>query len=102
MKPFDIREHIEFDGKGRAQCPSCLQDGKTGKNLSVMGGGAYKWFRSCTTDQMREAIGAKRPTTLPPPSSPPGPPPKGVLINQEKVTTAMEKQIGRASCRERV
>ena len=93
MKPFDIREHIEFDGKGRAQCPSCLQDGKTGKNLSVMESGAYKCFRSCTTDQIREAIGVKRDTTLPPPSSPPAPPPKGVLNSPQKVKAATDRLL---------
>lgn len=90
---FDIREHIEFDAKGRAQCPSCLQEGKTGKNLSVLESGAYKCFRSCTPDQIRAAMGATRDRTLPPPSSPPSPPPKGVLNSPRKVKAATDKLL---------
>jgi hypothetical protein len=56
---FKITEHIDFDHKGRAQCPVCLLDGKTDKNLSLVAGtdGAYKCFRGCSTDDIRTAIG---------------------------------------------
>lgn len=94
---FDIRAHIEFDNKGRAQCPSCLLDGKTGKNLSVLESGAYKCFRGCSTDAIREAIGAHRDRTLPPPSSPPSPTPKGVLNSPQKVKAATEKLLNQST-----
>lgn len=97
MKKFDIRDHVEFDAKGRAECPSCLQDGKTGKNLSVtLSGeheGAYKCFRGCTSNQIREAIGAKRPTTIAPPATAPAPPPKSVVLSPQKVKAATEKLL---------
>lgn len=56
---FKITDHIEFDNKGRAQCPTCLADGKTGKNLSLVSGtdGAYKCHRGCSTEDIRHAIG---------------------------------------------
>jgi len=56
---FKIADHIEFDQKGRAQCPVCLADGKTTKNLSIVAGtdGAYKCHRGCSTDDIRDAIG---------------------------------------------
>jgi hypothetical protein len=56
---FKITDHIEFDHKGRAQCPVCLTDGKTGKNLSLVSGtdGAYKCHRGCSSDDIRHAIG---------------------------------------------
>ena len=97
MKPFDISQHIEFDAKSRAQCPSCLQEGKTGKYLSLVTSGehkgAYKCFRGCTPDQIREAIGVKRDTILLPPSSPPAPPPKGVLNSPQKVKAATDRLL---------
>lgn len=56
---FNITEHIEFDQKGRAQCPVCLTDGKTSKNLSVIPNtdGAYKCHRGCSSDDIRNMIG---------------------------------------------
>lgn len=56
---FKISDHIEFDQKGRAQCPVCLTDGKKGKNLALIPNtdGAYKCHRGCTPEQIREAIG---------------------------------------------
>jgi 5S rRNA maturation endonuclease (ribonuclease M5) len=56
---FKITEHIDFDQKGRAQCPVCLADGKNTKNLSLIPNtdGAYKCHRGCTSDDIRNAIG---------------------------------------------
>jgi hypothetical protein len=56
---FKITDHIEFDHKGRAQCPVCLTDGKTGKNLTLIPNtdGAYKCHRGCRIDDIRHAIG---------------------------------------------
>lgn len=56
---FNITDHIEFDHKGRAQCPVCLADGKKSKNLSLVPNtdGAYKCHRGCSADDIRAAIG---------------------------------------------
>ena len=56
---FRITDHIEFDPKGRAQCPACLSDGKSTKNLSLIPDtdGAYKCHRGCSPDDIRNAIG---------------------------------------------
>ncbi|MGD1906461.1 MAG: AAA family ATPase, partial [Leptolyngbyaceae cyanobacterium] len=90
---FDIREHIEFNAKGRAQCPSCLLDGKTDLNLSLVPNtdGAYKCFRSCTIDQIRAAIGAEKPRSLPPQTTKAAPPAKGVVIDSNKLMAAHNK-----------
>ncbi|MBD1919541.1 DUF3987 domain-containing protein [Microcoleus sp. FACHB-831] len=64
-KHFAIRELVDFDAKGRAACPSCLEDGKKGqKNLFVNSDGKYWCYRGCNTAQIRAALGA------PPPSQP--------------------------------
>lgn len=67
---FSIRDYVEFDTKGRAQCPCCLADGKKGKNLSVLESGAYKCFRGHTPQEIKDALGYQRdrptPTNLTP------------------------------------
>jgi DNA-binding MarR family transcriptional regulator len=64
---FQITNHVEFDQRGRATCPSCILDGKSGKNLSLVPGGegAYKCFRGCLPDQIREALGHERDKQIP-------------------------------------
>jgi len=59
---FDIREHVEFDRKGRAFCPSC--ESKKGrrprqKSLAIVPGsnGAYLCHAGCTVEEIREAVG---------------------------------------------
>jgi hypothetical protein len=56
---FKITDHIDFDSKHRAQCPSCLVAGKTGKNLALVPNtdGAYKCHRSCTPEDIKAALG---------------------------------------------
>jgi 5S rRNA maturation endonuclease (ribonuclease M5) len=56
---FKITEHIDFDSKGRSQCPCCLSMGKTAKNLALVPetDGAYKCHRGCTPNDVRSAIG---------------------------------------------
>jgi 5S rRNA maturation endonuclease (ribonuclease M5)/transcription antitermination factor NusG len=56
---FNITNFIDFDSKGRAQCPCCLSFGKNGKNLSLIPDtdGAYKCHRGCTPDGIRSALG---------------------------------------------
>jgi hypothetical protein len=57
MSSFDIRNHVDFKNKGRAQCPCCLLDGKKEANLSVMDSGAYKCHRGHTPVEIREQLG---------------------------------------------
>lgn len=56
---FKITDFVEFDHKGRAQCPVCITDGKTSKNLSLIPDtdGAYKCHRGCSVDDIRHALG---------------------------------------------
>jgi hypothetical protein len=60
---FDIRQHLNFDAQGRTACPACTQDGKTNqKNLSVdLDTGAYRCWRGCTSEQIRDAIAQPKP-----------------------------------------
>jgi len=53
---FNITDHVEFQ-RNRAQCPSCMIDGKDGLNLALLKTGAYKCFRGCTPAQIRDALG---------------------------------------------
>lgn len=65
---FNITDHVEFDGKGRAICPACSLDGKDKKkNLSLVPGsdGAYKCFRGHTAQEIREALGIPKNRQLP-------------------------------------
>lgn len=62
METFDIRQHVEFDAKGRALCPVCaLTKGPSyqRKALSVLENGAYKCFRGCSPQEIREALGVR-------------------------------------------
>jgi AAA domain len=64
---FKIADHIEFDSKNRAECPSCqLVKGSEYKsrNLALIPGtdGAYKCHRGCTTEEIRAALGEKKHT----------------------------------------
>lgn len=89
MSSFDIRNHVDFDAKGRAQCPVCLLDGKKTKNLSLVPGtdGAYKCHRGHTPTEIRDQLGQPKDRQAPPPQIAP----KGsltqaqVLENQEKL-----------------
>lgn len=94
MPQFQITDHVDFDAKGRAQCPSCLQDGKTNKNLSLLDSGAYKCHRGCTSDEIRAALGAQRDRTLPPPTATAAPGQKKMLLNPQKVKAATDKLLG--------
>jgi hypothetical protein len=67
MSSFDIRNHVEFNNKGRAQCPCCILDGKKEANLSVMDSGAYKCHRGHTPVEIREQLGEAKDQQAPPP-----------------------------------
>ncbi|MEO0538372.1 MAG: AAA family ATPase [Cyanobacteria bacterium P01_A01_bin.123] len=92
MKPFTITDHVELDAKHRAQCPSCLLEGKTGKNLSVLENGAYKCFRGCTPESIRAALGAEKPQVLPPQTVSRVPVEK-VLVSPQKVKEATNRLL---------
>ncbi|GAB4216300.1 MAG: hypothetical protein OHK0012_18280 [Synechococcales cyanobacterium] len=75
---FDIREHIEFDRNGRAFCPSCeIKKGRRPrqKSLALVPGsvrgsgdlspGAYICHAGCTVDEIREAVGQPKSSSMP-------------------------------------
>lgn len=91
---FDIRNFVEFNAKGRANCPVCTLDGKPrNMNLSVMENGAYKCFRGCAPQQIREALGAPKDRTIPPALAKPAAAPKSATISPQKVKEAHERLI---------
>ena len=65
---FDIRDHVEFDQNGRALCPSCSPSHSNNKKtLSLVPNtdGAYKCFRDCTPEEIREALGQPKTKIVP-------------------------------------
>ena len=57
---FLITDHVEFDSSGRAFCPACSPNHhKKSRTLSLVpnGNGAYKCFRGCTPEEIRESLG---------------------------------------------
>lgn len=58
---FDIREFVEFNAKGRAVCPSCVQskgEEHRKQNLSCdLSTGAYHCHAGCTPQDIRAALG---------------------------------------------
>lgn len=65
---FVISEYVDFDEKGRALCPCCAPGHKNNsKTLSLVPGtdGAYKCFRGCTSEDIREALGQPKPSIIP-------------------------------------
>jgi hypothetical protein len=89
---FNITEHIEFDPKGRAVCPFCFSEGKTGKNLSLIPNtdGAYKCHRGCTPDQIRAALNQPKDQQIPAALAKPPAAAPNVLVQLAKVTEAHE------------
>lgn len=67
-KPFSIQDYVDFDKNGRALCPACSPNYKNHKKtLSLVpnGNGAYKCHRSCTPEEIREALGVPKPGIMP-------------------------------------
>ena len=65
---FQITDHVEFDESGRARCPACSPNHKNkSKTLSLVPGtdGAYKCFRGCTPEEIREALGQPKSQIVP-------------------------------------
>ena len=65
---FLITDHVEFNGHGRALCPACSPNYKNRSlTLSLVpnGNGAYKCFRGCTPEEIREALGQPKNQIIP-------------------------------------
>ena len=65
---FDITQFVEFDAKGRALCPACSHNHKSkSRTLSLVPGtdGAYKCFRGCTSEEIRDALGQPKSQFIP-------------------------------------
>lgn len=92
---FDIRKFVDFDSSNRAICPACHLSKGTGyknKTLSVFpseipGVMAYKCYRGCTKDEIRNAVGQPIDRMIPPALTTP---PKNVLVTPQKVKEAHE------------
>jgi Protein of unknown function (DUF3987) len=63
---FTICDWVQPDKSGRAPCPACLQDGKTGqKNLSIdQATGKYRCWRGCSPEQIRATLGVPKGTNI--------------------------------------
>ncbi|MBW4540774.1 MAG: AAA family ATPase [Myxacorys chilensis ATA2-1-KO14] len=91
---FDIRNHIQFNAKGRAECPSCIlsKGNDTKLNLSLVPhtDGAYKCHRGCTPQQIREALGAEKeriiPTAIAKPTA-------NITVSPQKVKEACDRLL---------
>lgn len=91
---FDIREFVQLDSKNRADCPACiLSKGTTysNKNLSVFPGEkagvwAYKCYRGCTKEEIRDALGERADRIIPTAIATATPPPK--LATPQQVSKA--------------
>lgn len=86
---FKITDHLNFDAKGRAVCPSCILakgSGHKAKNLSLVGTeGAYKCHRGCTSEEVREAIGQGKDRIIPTALTKAAP---NVTVTAEKIAEA--------------
>lgn len=93
---FDIRQFVTLDDKSRAACPACsLSKGTTysNKNLSVFPGQtagiwAYKCYRGCTKEEIRDALGERADRIIPTAIATATPPPK--LKTPQQVAQAHE------------
>ena len=95
---FQITEWVEFDAKGRATCPCCGKGARDRTLSLVKDTGAYKCFRGCTPQMIREALKAPLPgqgqerefsQTL---KSPP-PPPKDYTVGKEEIARSVERLL---------
>jgi len=97
--PFAITDYITFGSNGRAACPSCTSSGKkeTNTNLSLLESGAYKCFRGCTTQEIREAVGYRKDRTVTPPAAPPEKPAGKVTVTPAKVREATDRLLNQST-----
>lgn len=92
---FKITDHIEFDPKGRAICPFCISEGKTGKNLSLIPNtdGAYKCHRGCSSENIRAALNQPKDQQIPAALAKPPVPDLNVLVHRSKVTEGHQQLL---------
>jgi AAA domain len=101
---FDIRKFVTLDEKSRAACPACaLSKGTTysNKNLSVFPGQtagiwAYKCYRGCTKEEIRDALGERADRIIPPAIA--TPPPKATQLTPHQVAKAHEQLLNSNHC----
>lgn len=97
-KIFQITEWIEFDQRGRASCPCCGESHKD-KTLSlVRDTGAYKCFRGCSPQMIRESLKAPLPgqgqeREIPRTFKSPPPPPKDYTVGEEEIAHSVERLL---------
>jgi AAA domain len=87
---FKITDHVEFDSKNRAECPSCqLVKGPDYKsrNLALIPDtdGAYKCHRGCTTEEIRAALGEEKQSDRIIPSALAKPPAKPKYLSPQQI-----------------
>lgn len=88
---FDIAQHVEFNAKNRAICPSCADSkgaSHTKLNLSLLPNGAYHCFAGCTSDDIRSALGTEKLKQIPQSLASDSPAAKKVTISPQKVAEA--------------
>jgi hypothetical protein len=92
---FKITDYIEFDPKGRAICPFCFSEGKTGKNLSLIPNtdGAYKCHRGCSPEDIRSALGQPKDQQVPAALAKPPTPAPNVLVHRSKITEGHQQLL---------
>ncbi|HEY9659898.1 MAG TPA: hypothetical protein V6C65_15690, partial [Allocoleopsis sp.] len=91
---FCITDHIDFDSKGRAICPSCATQGKTrSKNLALVPNtdGAYKCHRGCSPAEIREALGTPKEKVIPQALAQPERERENVTVTPKTIADAHQK-----------
>jgi hypothetical protein len=101
---FDIRKFVTLDDQSRAACPACaLSKGTTysNKNLSVFPGQtagiwAYKCYRGCTKEEIRDALGERADRIIP--TAIATPPPKATQLTPLQVNQSHDKLLTSNNC----
>jgi hypothetical protein len=94
---FQITDHITFNERNRALCPSCqLVKGSNYRklNLSLLDSGAYHCHRGCTPEEIREALGASKERIIPTEIAKP---PRSTTISPQKVKEAHDLLMSRSN-----
>ncbi len=93
---FDIRDYVEFDQNGRALCPACSPNySNKHRTLALVPNtdGAYKCFRDCTTEEIREALGQPK-TKVVPTALAKDKPKKDVTVDEKQVIKLYSDLMG--------
>jgi len=62
---IDFTEYLDFNSSGRAQCPVCLLEGKTARNIAISPEGKIKCHRDCSFPDILKALGIDTKSTTP-------------------------------------